>query len=197
MFSFFLVALPPELFANPTSRLEELYLQNNSLSVLAPGLFNPLEHLLVLNLSRNELTNDWVTSSSLKPLVRLVALDLSYNRLTKLDQSMLGGLTALQILNVCNNNLHTVAANTFLFQHNLHILLLSHNDLESLHPRAVSGLPVLNSLSLGMISHKMSPITIFGHKHKIKNFIKNLIFFMKKFQWHLDFGPYLESNFKF
>ena len=140
--------MPPELFANPTSRLEELYLQNNSLSVLAPGLFNPLEHLLVLNLSRNELTNDWVTSSSLKPLVRLVALDLSYNRLTKLDQSMLGGLTALQILNVCNNNLHTVAANTFLFQHNLHILLLSHNDLESLHPRAVSGLPVLNSLSL-------------------------------------------------
>ena len=26
---------------------------------------------------------------------------------------------------------------------------------------------------LGMISHKKSLITIFGHKHKIKNFIKN------------------------
>ena len=153
-----LVALPPELFeadpstssttAIPASRLEELYLQNNSLSVLAPGLFNPLEHLLVLNLSRNELTNDWVTSSSLRPLVRLVALDMSHNKLTKLDQSMLSGLTALQILNVGNNNIHTVSANTFLFQHNLHILLLSHNDLETLHPRAVAGLPVLNSLSL-------------------------------------------------
>ena len=47
---------------------------------------------------------------------------------------------------------------------------------------------------LGMISHKMSLITIFGHKHKIKNFIKNLIFFMKNFQRHLDFGSYLESN---
>ena len=151
-----LVALPPELFeadptssaAMPASRLEELYLQNNSLSVLAPGLFNPLEHLLVLNLSRNELTNDWVTSSSLRPLVRLVALDMSHNKLTKLDQSMLSGLTALQILNVGDNNIHTVSANTFLFQHNLHILLLSHNDLETLHPRAVAGLPVLNSLSL-------------------------------------------------
>ena len=75
-----LVALPPELFSGPSSRLEELYLQNNSLSVLAPGLFAPLEHLLVLNLSRNELTNDWVTSASLSPLVRLVALDLSYNK---------------------------------------------------------------------------------------------------------------------
>ena len=48
---------------------------------------------------------------------------------------------------------------------------------------------------VGMISHKMSLITIFGQKYKIKNFIKNLIFLMKKFQWHLDFGSYLESNF--
>ena len=61
---------------------------------------------------------------------------------------MLSGLGALQILNIRNNILHTVSANSFLFQHNLHILLLSHNDLESLHPRAVAGLPVLNSLSL-------------------------------------------------
>ena len=43
---------------------------------------------------------------------------------------------------------------------------------------------------LGMISHKKSQITIFGHKHEIKNFI----FFMKKFQRPLDFGLYLESN---
>ena len=50
---------------------------------------------------------------------------------------------------------------------------------------------------LGKISHKKSIITIFGHKHEIKNFIKNLIFFMKKCLWHLDFGPYLESNFLF
>ena len=143
-----LVALPPELFANPSSRLEELYLQNNSLSVLAPGLFKPLEHLLVLNLSRNELTNDWVTSSSLRPLVRLVALDLSYNKLNKLDKSMFDGLSALQILNVRNNLLHVVDPNTFEYNQNLHILLLSHNMLQNLHPRAVSGLPVLNSLSL-------------------------------------------------
>ena len=33
---------------------------------------------------------------------------------------------------------------------------------------------------LGMISHKKSLITIFGHKHKIKNFIKNFDIFHKK-----------------
>ena len=34
----------------------------------------------------------------------------------------------------------------------------------------------------GMISHKKPIITIFGHKHKIKNFIKNFYIFHKKFQ---------------
>ena len=35
---------------------------------------------------------------------------------------------------------------------------------------------------LGMISHKKSLITIFGLKHKIKNFIKKFYIFHKKFQ---------------
>ena len=33
---------------------------------------------------------------------------------------------------------------------------------------------------LGMISHKKSLITIFGHKHEIKNFIKKIDIFHKK-----------------
>ena len=38
------------------------------------------------------------------------------------------------------------------------------------------------TMGLGMISHKMSLITIFDHKHFWQNFIKNLTFFTKKFQ---------------
>ena len=58
----------------------------------------------------------------------------------------------------------------------------------------IHALELLHTLSaLGMISHQNSLITIFGHKHKIKNFIKILIFFMKKFQQpSFDFGLYLE-----
>ena len=37
-------------------------------------------------------------------------------------------------------------------------------------------------LELGMVSHKMSLITIFGDKHFRQKFIKNLTFFTKKFQ---------------
>ena len=40
-------------------------------------------------------------------------------------------------------------------------------------------------IMLGMVSHKNSQITIFGHKHKIKNFIKKFdIFHEKKIKFH-------------
>ena len=49
---------------------------------------------------------------------------------------------------------------------------------------------------LGMVSHKMSLITIFGHITSIlgKNFIKNLKFIMKKLPTSSDFDSYLVSN---
>ena len=57
--------------------------------------------------------------------------------------------------------------------------------------------PVPRNKKLGMISHKKSLITIFGHKHKIKNFILKFDIFhekkkKKKIQLHLNFSPYLE-----
>ena len=44
---------------------------------------------------------------------------------------------------------------------------------------------------LGMISHKKSLITIFGHKHKIKNFIKKFDISHKKISTASDFVSYL------
>ena len=44
---------------------------------------------------------------------------------------------------------------------------------------------------VGIISHKKSLITIFGHMHEIKNFVKNLTSFTKKFLTASDFGSYL------
>ena len=42
--------------------------------------------------------------------------------------------------------------------------------------------------SLGMISHKKSVITIFGHKHKFKHFTKKIDSFINKISTALDFG---------
>eukprot|EP00095_Tigriopus_kingsejongensis_P011075 maker-scaffold23_size669530-snap-gene-5.21 protein:Tk11075 transcript:maker-scaffold23_size669530-snap-gene-5.21-mRNA-1 annotation:"protein toll" len=143
-----LVALPPKLLSTCCQHLQELHLQNNSLSGIPPGLLEGLEHLLVLNLSLNDITNDWLTPHTFQSLMRLVALDLSHNRLTKLDQSLLSPLTSLQLLDLSHNHLHAVEGNTFLSQYNLHILRLSHNQLDSLHPQSLTGLSVLSSLSL-------------------------------------------------
>ena len=71
----------------------------------------------------------------------------------------------------------------------------AHEFIEVLVTSKASAAGDLIANQLGMVSHKMSLITIFGHKHKSKISLKNLIIFMKKFQWHLDFGPYLETNF--
>ena len=157
--------LPPELFTTSSSpsRLQELYLQNNSLNVLAPGLFSNLHQLLVLNISRNEISDEWLSSSTFSSLTRLVALDLSHNKLSKLDQHILRGMNSLQILNLKHNLLHNIAPNTFIRQHNLHILLLSHNRLDELHQKALSGMSVLKSLSLD--NNMLSRL----HRNALKN----------------------------
>ena len=53
---------------------------------------------------------------------------------------------------------------------------------------------VADENGLGMISQKKSRITIFGHKHKIKNFIQKFNIFHKKISTTFDFGLFLKSN---
>ena len=51
--------------------------------------------------------------------------------------------------------------------------------------------------TLGMISHKMSLITIFGHKHFRQKFHQKFDIFHEKISTASDFGSYLVSNLKF
>ena len=48
---------------------------------------------------------------------------------------------------------------------------------------------------VGMVSHKMSLITIFGHKHIIKNFIKKFVIFHEKIS--MAFGLWSAFGIKF
>ena len=49
----------------------------------------------------------------------------------------------------------------------------------------LSLVPILSQAVLGMISHKKSLITIFDHKHKIKNYIKIQKFHQKNWYFSL------------
>ena len=142
-----LVALPPELL-NQSEYIQELYLQNNSLSALAPRIFDGLKHLLVLNLSRNEISDDLITIETFSNLVRLMALDLSHNRIQEMKQNVLSSLRVLQLLDLSHNMLKSIHRRTFLNLQNLHTLKLSHNSIDRLHSQAFAGLRVLSSLSL-------------------------------------------------
>ena len=142
------VALPPELFGDSASVIKEIYLQNNSISVLAPGLFANLGHLLSLDLSRNQLTSAWINSGTFSGLIRLVLLNLSYNKISKLDPTFFLDLYTLQILNLQHNQLETIPADTFAPMNNLHTLLLSYNKISYLDAYSLNGLYVLSLLSV-------------------------------------------------
>ena len=91
-------------------------------------------------------------------------------------------------LKICENKLisNTMNTNFIIFQSSINI----HDDSNPNHwdiGLYMSGLDFYAkrggskvTMGLGMISHKKSLITIFGHKHKIKNFIKNFDIFHEK-----------------
>lgn len=172
-------SLPPELF-NEARNVEQIYLQNNSLNVLAPGIFGELSQLLVLDLSRNELTSDWVNAHTFKRLKRLLYLDISYNRLDKLEVGLfqdvrqletlklqenriehigraLNGLTKLHTLVLSNNHLHTIGITTLAGLSALQVLSMDYNRIGTIDTNSLSNCTKLQDLHLNGNKLKRTP----------------------------------------
>lgn len=143
-----IVALPAELFMDQKQSIQEIYLQNNTISVLSPKLFWDLEQLQALDLSRNQITSTWIDKNTFKGLIRLVLLNLSHNRINKLNAEIFSDLYTLQILNLRYNQIEQLTDGTFSPMNNLHTLLLSHNKLKVLDGNSLKGLYVLSLLSI-------------------------------------------------
>lgn len=143
-----IVALPSELFKDQAQSIVEIYLQNNSISVLSPGLFSNLVQLQALDVSSNQLSSSWINQNTFKGLIRLVLLNLSKNKITKLESEIFSNLFQLQILNLRYNKLESIDADTFSLMSNLHTLLLSHNKIKYLDAYSLNGLGVLSLLSI-------------------------------------------------
>ena len=143
-----IVALPSELFKDQSQSIQEIYLQNNSISVLSPGLLSDLGQLQVLDLSSNQLTSSWINKNTFKGLIRLVFLNLSKNKITKLEPEMFSDLNALHLLNLRYNLLESLDADTFSLMNNLHSLFLSHNKIKYLDAYSLNGLGVMSLLSI-------------------------------------------------
>ena len=143
-----LVALPPRFFQPVLSSLEDLYLQNNSISVLPPGLFHGLRRLAELDLSHNEITSHWVGPETFSDLTSLRHLDLSYNKMSRIDAGTFKSLTSLNVLQLHHNEIESIAEDAFASLFDLQTLVLSHNHLTRLDSLPFSGLKSLMSLAI-------------------------------------------------
>ena len=143
-----LVALPARFFQAVKTTLAELYLQNNSISVIPPGLFSGLSQVTVLDLSNNEVTSHWIGPTTFADMSRLLSLDLSHNKLSRVDATVFRALYTLQSLSLKNNIIESLAENAFISNRNLHTLSLSGNRLQTLDAASFTGLEVLNALFL-------------------------------------------------
>lgn len=143
-----LVALPARFFHPVRGSLTELYLQNNSISVIPPGLFTGLSKVTVLDLSHNEVTSHWIGQATFTDMNRLISLDLSNNKLSRIDASSFTTLFTLQSLSLQNNQIESITENAFAANRNLHTLQLSGNRITALDAGSFTGLEVLNALFL-------------------------------------------------
>ncbi|GAB0090886.1 Toll-like receptor [Sergentomyia squamirostris] len=139
--------LPPELFSE-AKNVREIYLQNNSLNVLAPGIFSELNQVVVLDLSHNELTSEWINGATFRGMRRLIVLDVSSNRVSRLEVTTFRDLTSLQILRLQENQIESLPDGLFGDLGNLHTLVLSNNRLSAVDGTTLQGLNTLSLLSL-------------------------------------------------
>ncbi|RWS15631.1 slit 3 protein-like protein [Dinothrombium tinctorium] len=143
-----LVALPPRFFHAVQQSLTELYLQNNSITVLPPGLFNGLQQLLILDMSHNEIKSNWIGVDTFSDLIRVNTIDLSFNKLSRIDGLTFRSQYHLQVLLLHHNEIESIADNAFASLYNLQSLVLSHNRLSRIDGTCFNGLQALSSLAL-------------------------------------------------
>lgn len=142
-----LLALPPEMFQSSRD-IKQIYLNNNSISVLAPGLLEGLDQLQILDLSVNDLTSEWVNRDTFSGLVRLIVLNLSHNKISKIDSLLFQDLNNLQFLSLENNKILKISEGAFSNLKNIHSLSMAHNRLTHVDSYHFSNLYVLNQLFL-------------------------------------------------
>lgn len=155
-------SIPSQLFRS-SGELKSLQLQNNSISVLSPGLFTGLSKLSLLNLSHNEISNDHISSDTFLDLTRVVVMDLSFNRLRRINSTMFQSQYKVQVLYLNDNQIEQMEDNTFSSFYNLHTLVLSNNRIKSLNDFTLNGLFVLTKLFIND-----NEITQLGD-HSLKN----------------------------
>lgn len=171
-------------FFHHTTELREILLKNNTIAGFPSALFRSLSQLLHLDVSHNIIADLHFLLDSFKNPNRLKILNLSYNRIRRIEgmpfQSLVSlqvlnlrdniveyiaekafsHLTSLKVLDLTNNRLRLIEAETFNGLMNLHELWLPNNHMELIHSDAFMNLTRLHYLSLKNNSLTSFPMAI-------------------------------------
>jgi Leucine-rich repeat (LRR) protein len=126
--------------------LKKLDLRHNELTRLDSGAFNWLQNLESLQLSGNRLMR--IEADTFIYLTSLKFLDLSDCHLASLDLQAFYGLKSLERLNLSENRISSIEPDTFASLVNLDFLDLSSNQIKKISPSSFHGLVQLIKLNL-------------------------------------------------
>uniref|UniRef100_A0AAQ4PIQ1 Leucine rich repeats and immunoglobulin like domains 3 n=1 Tax=Gasterosteus aculeatus aculeatus TaxID=481459 RepID=A0AAQ4PIQ1_GASAC len=131
----------------PALPLKNLFLNNNRISSLETGCFTNLSSSLqVLRLNRNRLSS---IPAKLFQLPNLHHLELSRNRVRRVEGLTFHGLHALRSLKMQRNGLNRLMDGAFWGLSNMEVLQLDYNNLTEVSKGWLYGLLTLQQLHLG------------------------------------------------
>lgn len=130
--------------------ITSLFIKNNLLTELIPGVFNDMPLLASLGLNINQITSipRGVFVSS---LISLNFISLQRNQLTSFSPAILSNLHNINSIDLSSNLITNVNANEFsgfAYDVNSIVLSLSQQTLDTISSNAFNGTPIVTSLSL-------------------------------------------------
>ncbi|XP_045461578.1 protein artichoke [Harmonia axyridis] len=140
--------LPKDILSDSamTGTLLKLYLSNGLLDTPPVEAFQPLRKLKILDLHGNNMVT--LVRNQFRGLRDVERLDLSFNKIKKIDGSHMADLTKLGWLNVSHNALTEITRGAFARNTVLKVLNMSHNSIKRLDSNTFRGMRFLRRIYL-------------------------------------------------
>ncbi|XP_037911298.1 chaoptin isoform X1 [Hermetia illucens] len=128
------------------SKLEEFYLDNNSLSEVPSNSINGPDTLKVLSLQRNNIAQLKFESFAAQPY--LEKINLAHNQIKTIEGGTFGGLDSIKEINLNGNRISKMNSDVFEGVNSLEVLDLSQNFISLFPVVALETIESLKSLNL-------------------------------------------------